>query len=339
MNLIHTFKGNDINDYLRQVAAKMGVEIVDDSLQIPPHLGSGFIKNIVIEPGFCIRYFNFTFKKDIEFEIFSPVPENELIYKLLFNLDRYTYPKNPVDDFHSNQTNALLYSTGFVRKGHINKFVNFRRVALIFNAGWLENNYNEAGSKTKCLVQNLITKEKSTVISENLDLKNREILKQLAEELDKPIITMMHIKTAGYILLNDFLNKITRRDKTDLATDQTLHYYTIIKIEDRIMKSINRKLPNIEKLATEFNLSVSTMKRHFRIVFGKSIYQYYQEKRMEWGKTELEKGQRNITMIATSLGFYKINNFSKAFKKQYGILPSKLKAQQMNSMQLNQERS
>lgn len=69
-------------------------------------------------------------------------------------------------------------------------------------------------------------------------------------------------------------------------------------------------------------MSESTLRRHFKIVFGKNIYEYYQGKRMGWAKNELQKGELTITELALKLGFRKPNNFTKAFKKEFKVLPN-----------------
>ncbi len=324
-SLIHNFHGNPFTDYLPDLAQKLGVEANPDMINFPPHIGSGYVKNIILEENFCVRYFNISFKKDFEFEYFVEHHEPEIFYNLVYLLDSKENGAQAENENHVSSANILLYSNDFVRKGIIKKNTALRRIAIIFNATWLNNNYAEASIKMDGLIHSLITKNKSTVLSENLDIQNRFIATQLANELDRNVFVQIHVKTASFILLNDFLNKIVQRNRQDILSDQSFHYYTMIKVEEKIMHSLNQKLPNLDQLAAEFNLSLSTLKRHFRIVFGKNIYQYYQEKRMEWGKTQLEKGDCTIGEIATHLGFYKINNFSIAFKKYFGVLPRELK--------------
>ena len=321
----HKFYGNPFDEYFSDLAKKLDSEIIGDTINIPSQIGSGFIKNIILEEHFCVRYFNLNFKNDISFDLFTEFPDPELMYKLLFNLDNGDFTKEDRDDFNSNHLKVLLYSTDIERKGSIRKNENFRRILIIFTTEWLIENYAEASIKMDSLVQDLSTKNKSTIITENFDTQNRFIATQLANELDRKVFAQIHLKTAGFILVNDFLNKIVQRNRQDILSDQTLHYDTMTKVEEKIMQSINQKLPNLDQLAIEFNLSLSTLKRHFRIVYGKNIYQYYQEKRMEWGKAQLEKGDTTIAEIATQLGFYKINNFSIAFKKYFGVLPRELK--------------
>lgn len=325
MSTLDKFNDNPFQEYFSDLAKKFGTKIIEDTIHIPQEMGTGFIKNLVLEQNFCVRYFNFSVKKDISFDLFTEFPDPEVLYKLLFNLDDKETIEDSRNDFNSNRSNVLLYSSSVERKGTFRKGTSVRRIQIIFTTKWLAENYVEASIKMDNLVQDLSTKNKSTIISENVDTQSRFVVTQLANELDRETFPQIHIKTASFILLNDFLNKIVQRSRQDILSDQSLHYYTMLKVEERINHSINQKLPNLDQLAAEFNLSLSTLKRHFKIVYGKNIYQYYQEKRMEWGKAQLEKGNTTIGEIATHLGFYKINNFSIAFKKYFGVLPRELK--------------
>lgn len=323
--LLHKHADNSYQAYFEKLAEILNSAITDDTIHFPAETGTGFIKSILLEPDFCLRYYNFTCKQDISLDLFATYPADESNYELLFNIDPKDAPDASKNDFNSSRSTILLYSSGVEKKGVFSKNMSVRRLQIIFTTKWLLENYAEASVKMENLITDLATKNKSTIVSENMDTQSRFVATQLANELDKNSYPQIHIKTACFILLNDFLNKIVQRNRQEILSDQTLHYYTMLKVEERINQSINQKLPNLDQFAAEFNLSLSTLKRHFKIVYGKNIYQYYQEKRMEWGKAQLEKGNTTISEIATHLGFYKINNFSIAFKKYFGVLPRELK--------------
>lgn len=122
-----------------------------------------------------------------------------------------------------------------------------------------------------------------------------------------------------------------KKHHADRTLKKSVRYDTMIKVEKRIMECLTCSLPTQKELAAACNMSVSTLKRHFKIVFGKNIYGYYQEKRMLWGLKQILNSNKNINEVARELGFMKVNNFSKAFKKQFHYLPRDLKCKRADS--------
>jgi AraC-like DNA-binding protein len=57
-------------------------------------------------------------------------------------------------------------------------------------------------------------------------------------------------------------------------------------------------LPSQKQLAREFALSESTLKRHFKAVYGKTMHDYYLEKKMELAKWLLQ--ERKISVSETA---------------------------------------
>jgi hypothetical protein len=197
-SLIHNFQGNPFKDYLPDLAKKLGVEANANMISLPPHIGTGFVKNVLIEENFCIRYFNISFKKDFEFEFFVEQHTSEVYYNLVYLLDSKENGEHSNNDAPVNSANILLYSNDFNRKGIIKKNTVLRRIAIIFNTTWLNNNYAEASIKMDGLIHSLTTKNKSTVLSENLDIQNRFIATQLANELDRSTFVQIHVKNCRF---------------------------------------------------------------------------------------------------------------------------------------------
>ncbi len=77
--------------------------------------------------------------------------------------------------------------------------------------------------------------------------------------------------------------------------------------------------PTIGELAKTVGLNQCKLKRGFKIVFGKSIYAYFQEERMHRAMDLLKNN--NVTETAMILGYSNFSHFSTAFRKQFGLLP------------------
>ncbi len=329
-NLKQSYSGNDLIDYTGELTQASEIFIREsNTIKLPLKNISGLIKNLWFEEGFSIRYFDFSVKDDLEFEWFSQHDNDHEVYKLIYNLET---PENNSLNFKnklsltSNQNNnTTLYLPDFVKKLLIKKDTRIHRVALLFTRSWLERNFSEASDKINSLVNDLKIKNKPIVIADFIDSKSFILANEIANEMNNTSFPLIHIKTRSLILLNDFLNNIVKQDKQDIRSDQTIHYHTMTMVESRLRQCIETTMPCQHKLAAEFNLSTSTLKRHFRKVYGKNTYVYYQEKRLALGRTMLENEHKTISEVAYTLGYTKPNSFSKAFKKYFGFLPREIK--------------
>ena len=71
----------------------------------------------------------------------------------------------------------------------------------------------------------------------------------------------------------------------------------------------------------EFNL-----KRNFKAAFGKTVYGYLHQYKMEQAKSMLITEEMTISEIAGRVGYKHATHFTNAFKKYFGYLPNKIKA-------------
>lgn len=97
----------------------------------------------------------------------------------------------------------------------------------------------------------------------------------------------------------------------------------MMKVEKRITASLYTSMPPMEELARECFISVSTLKRQFKEVFGLSIYDYYLTKKMELARQLLQQGKLTANAVAFQLSYESISHFTSIFKKFSGYSPGK----------------
>lgn len=68
------------------------------------------------------------------------------------------------------------------------------------------------------------------------------------------------------------------------------------------------------------------LKKHFKQVFGTTVFGYLNTYRMEQARKMLLEGDNKIGDIASALGFKYAAHFTAAFKKHFGYLPQKIKS-------------
>jgi len=80
--------------------------------------------------------------------------------------------------------------------------------------------------------------------------------------------------------------------------------------------------PSLQDIALEVGTNENYLKRHFKAVFGLTVYSYIISVRMEKAKEMLAAGDKTIAQIARLLGYRHGTHFSTAFRKHFGYPPS-----------------
>lgn len=84
--------------------------------------------------------------------------------------------------------------------------------------------------------------------------------------------------------------------------------------------------PSLTELAQQVGLNDYKLKSGFRQVFGTTVFGYLHQQRMQSARNLLISTDLNITEIANQVGYTSLSAFSTAFKKFFGISPSRFRA-------------
>jgi AraC-like DNA-binding protein len=287
---------------------------------IPSSLGTGSVTCFAIEEGICAGYYDVVFLNDLHY-CFPAQEENtgNSLFRLVFSLSQERTDEFIYSPAHNKSS---LYSINFERRAFLSGNKPYKSVELIFSREWLTRNYSNTSGKIFKLIQLLSKKKNPTLLQEVLDKSTYKIAHKVAADLQQKNISLLCIKAQIFTLLNNFFQRTVQRSQRNLKKNQALYHRQIKEIEKKLSQYYTEELPNIAVLAKEFNISSSTLKRQFKLIFNKSIYHYYLEQKMALGFAMLEEKNASVSEIAYRLGYQKINSFSKIFKKHYGILPS-----------------
>ena len=107
-------------------------------------------------------------------------------------------------------------------------------------------------------------------------------------------------------------SKISKEDQSFL--DQLVNY---------IKDNIDDLELDVQRMMKAVNVSRPTLHSKLKSLTGCSASQFKKQIKMQEAKRMLQEGHSNISDLAYSLGYKYPNNFSKDFKKWYGIAPNK----------------
>jgi AraC-like DNA-binding protein len=99
----------------------------------------------------------------------------------------------------------------------------------------------------------------------------------------------------------------------------------IIRAREILLRHIGEPL-TIKELSRKAAINECYLKKGFKVLFGTTIFDFYQDQRMEHAKYLLFEKGRTVSEVSVSLGYSSISHFSTAFKKHTGLKPCELLA-------------
>ena len=100
--------------------------------------------------------------------------------------------------------------------------------------------------------------------------------------------------------------------------------WKIQDVEHRMTEDLRVRYP-LEDLARQNHISVATLKKQFRQVYGEPPYAYLKRRRMEEAALLLQTTQLSIREIAEAVGYQNPSKFPSAFAQRYGMPPTEYK--------------
>jgi AraC-like DNA-binding protein len=114
--------------------------------------------------------------------------------------------------------------------------------------------------------------------------------------------------------------------KTDIQT----YKCPFLNLKENVEKVRNAKnillydltnAPTIKQLSREVGLNEFNLKTGFKEIYGKPVYTYLKEHRIQYAQKLLNERELRVNEIAELVGYSNVSHFIDAFKKKYGLTP------------------
>lgn len=79
--------------------------------------------------------------------------------------------------------------------------------------------------------------------------------------------------------------------------------------------------PTVDSMAATVGVNVNKLKAGFYQLFDTTVFEYLKKKRLKQALYLLEEDKMRISDIVYEIGYNNLSHFSKAFKKEFGVLP------------------
>ena len=183
------------------------------------------------------------------------------------------------------------------------------------------------GDEHREYLQELLRGEGQFFMHEPLSPAMRSILSELKEqEFRQPQIArglqQLYYHTRTLELLYLLLEQLNKRTGAPFKTIDPEHIAHVFQAKTLLIRDLSEP-PTIAALASAVLMSESQLKQSFREVFGVSIYQYFQQERLERAKQLLSDNNRTVKEVGYELGFTNIGHFSRLFERSFHVKPKK----------------
>ena len=121
-----------------------------------------------------------------------------------------------------------------------------------------------------------------------------------------------------YLQINEYKEYEQNKKKRIVRNPEQLQ---LIRDAEAILTSRLQDPPTIPELARMVGINQQTLKQGFRQLFGDSINQYLNERRLEHACILIRAGKMSLQEIAHEVGYSNPGYFSRRFREKYGMAP------------------
>lgn len=296
---------------------------------IPPKIGKGYCYAQLVNEAMSFVVIDAKFNDDVVMQR-KPLEEmNLLLYLNQVNVAGYYYVASNMDKVkftgHVKRRSIFLTSTNYPLELGYSKGTRVQLVGIYFKSALVRKffkkdvfHYLEEYSQVRLRDHDL------KPILEQEDKMLKEIFKaDLGSEFGKLVLYNRVLLLVEKILHRFLLSKLPP-SKTQGLTEKDLE--RLKEVELLLSEEELKKFPSVNELSRIALMSSTKLKKRFKEVYGRKLYEFYNYNRLSNARQSIENGESTIKEAAYNIGYSNLSNFSKAFKKEFGMLPSQIKS-------------
>jgi AraC-like DNA-binding protein len=320
------FVPNPQFDFLTSFAQKFNVPLEGDRLIIPPVMGTGSIRRISLLPGMKLIVHRYTLNQEFILSRVGIDAPNDLV-SVIFHSNEAV---GSVDT--GEKADPLSRSSAFaiqIASTDLNSQIRFPANTDIYFlvVGVLKDVLKEllAIKKPNSVVQTILNADPGFLFYESMSVEIHKIVKQVTDAREDDELSNFYQRLKVQELLYLVFGKLQKRESQQHSA---VHKEDVEKLE-LIRTAILADLsvpPGLPELAKMAGFGETKMKDLFKQVFGDTIYNYYQQARMEEAAFLLKHGGLSVSETGYQLGFSNLSHFGRLFEKYHGVKPKKYAA-------------
>jgi AraC-like DNA-binding protein len=309
------------------MADQLSVPMEDDTLHFPESLGEGYMRVVQLPNGLEALIGDFTLRQAMLLERVHGRQEYYVFVCDVAHDVRRFYVD--IDKERAEQTApelSAMYLLSFL--ADVGQFATagtrLQTVRVIITREWLAK-YLKL-DVLEDVLQRYIALKADSIHARDVDFESRTLMAELLQVPQDSPMEKTFIQNRVMMILENFFGWMYRQIPLNgLRIRMSREEIEQMMRMEEVLLSNLAEPPTISQLARDAAMSPSKLKKQFKDVFGLPVYEYFQKKRMQKARELLLEGNRSIKSVGIELGFSNLSNFSMAFRKAFGELPSEMR--------------
>ncbi len=327
--LHYDFSEIDSDSSFMGLARAFESNALNNKITISPGCGTGAIRKLKFEDGLHMRAWDLSPSRDTTMTKHPDIAAAEKQFHIVY----FFSPEILLKDNArlgkkwkaAGGVNMLFFSNDAEMHFPVNPGDRLQAIDISVTASWLNNAFLTAGPLYNSFISQLNQRPSPTVFFEAATASEYNMMTELHEETLASSENSLHLKAVVLSLLSGFFDRVVHRSASEVLRNNIFYYDKMLEAKKIIVSHTLGALPGIDSIARQVALSPSTLKRHFKLMFQKSIYEYYLGQKMEMAMRMLQEKPLSVNEVASTMGYEKSSNFIEMFKKHFGVSPGSLR--------------
>lgn len=159
---------------------------------------------------------------------------------------------------------------------------------------------------------------------ESISVEMKILLQHLLNNVSSGRLNYELARARSWELFVLFADKFFYQRQNHYKQIDKLLLQKLQQVKEFILRDLSSP-KSIEELTRFCGMSATKLRASFKEVYGMSIYNLFQEHRMEKARELLLEGDKSVSEVAYLLGYTHLGHFTGAFKQKYQCLPKNFK--------------
>jgi len=196
-------------------------------------------------------------------------------------------------------------------------------ISFRYSAKHLSRWTSQRGTKNG-IIDQLLGFKRAVPFRQSIPLNSsiQDTLQNLLNHSYQDHLENIFVNAQSQMLLLHSLDSIERPAETEMAPflSQPAEREKIEQAREWLVEHIGEPI-TIKELSRKVAMNECYLKKGFRLMYGITIFDFYQSQRMEYARYLLYEKELSVTEVSVRLGYSSISHFSTAFKKYSGLNP------------------